>query len=147
MAESELSGLQVILSPHESAATYLPRRECIDHCAVMQHAKSEPATTDTRTAATAQHVTTGSTPATTCNTHMAPKRCIARRLFGLSLVYTTKDRSKGSEGIPASANGHDEVAPGDGDSEDALLYQAYQAHVNYTFYANQCDEQLMYSSK
>jgi len=43
-------------------------------------------------------------------------------------------------------NSHDGVASAAGDAEDALLNQAYQAHVDHTFYEHQCDQQLQQTS-
>ena len=48
--------------------------------------------------------------------------------------------------MPTGMNSHDGVASAAGDAEDALLNQAYQAHVDHTFYEHQCDKQLQQTS-
>ena len=147
MAESKSSDSHGIFSPRESVATPMPRRDWIGD--------------GTATVAAA--------PGARTQDQSLSQRHFFRKLFRVMKVTDAgvKLFRNKSDKVVRSSQHHDyahrgaavggmspweyasivqlrerEKTSGPDDAEDTLLNQAYQAHVDYEFYAHQCNEQL-----
>ena len=77
-----------------------------------------------------------------------PQRHFFRQLFRQLAVTEDANSKHASRGVPmpTGTSSYDGVASAARDADDALLNQAYQAHVDHAFYDRQCDQQLTQDS-